>query len=304
MTGTTFGWSKEDHGTTCDSSLLHHAAPQTRVERSTNDGTSWSDETPWGSTGTEAKFYLASLAADPSAAGIVYATSNQNLWQRRPGSTPLWRTIGAFVAPGNGFIAAKVSVAPTNGNNVVVANGGQVFVSTNALAATVGPPSGVTFTNITRNLPGRNVLRAAFDPNDSTVIYAVLGGFALGGPPGHVFRTTIGATTWTDISPPPAIDVPFGALALDGSDTPTTIYVGTDVGVLRSVDRGATWYRFDDLHFPRASVTDLVIGRGSGVLRAATFGRGVFEFTRPDWPVIAVDPEAGLDFGTTCDTDQ
>jgi hypothetical protein len=48
----------------------------------------------------------------------------------------------------------------TNGNNVVVVNGPQVFVSTNALAAAV------TFTPITRNLPGRNVLRAAFDPND------------------------------------------------------------------------------------------------------------------------------------------
>jgi hypothetical protein len=57
-----------------------NTAPLTRVMRSTDDGASWTDVTPWGSTGTEAGFYLASLAADPSAAGIAYATSNQNLW--------------------------------------------------------------------------------------------------------------------------------------------------------------------------------------------------------------------------------
>ena len=286
------GWDAEYDGTTprqLFATTNSNARPQTRVFRSTDDGGSWTDVTPWGNTGPESGFYLATLAADPSGAGIVYAASNRNLWQTRDGGNS-WRKIGAFTG---GFITATASVAPTNGNNVVVANGSQVSVSTNALAAT-----GVTF-NLTPNLAGRTVLRAAFDPNDPTVIYAVLGGFAGGGTPGHVFRTTIGATAWTDISP--GFDVPFTALALDGAETPTTIYVGCDLGVLRSVDRGATWYVLDDLHFPRVPVTDLVIGRGSNIMRAATYGRGVFEFARPDWPTIAVNPEAGLDFGVICD---
>src|SRR6202040_2251398 len=154
----------------------------------------------------------------------------------------------------------------------VIAVGNRVFVSTNALAATVGPPTGVTFTDITRALPSRNVIRAVFDPNDPTVIYAVLGGIAGPlGPAGHVFRTTITATAWTDISPtapldpsdPVAepIDIPFNAIAFDGSDTPTTIYVGTDLGVLRSVDGGSSWSVLDDIHFPRAPVTDLALSQ-------------------------------------------
>jgi photosystem II stability/assembly factor-like uncharacterized protein len=278
-------------------------APCTRVFFSTVDGTDFPptvpsarDITPWATTGTDAGCYLAAVTTDPSTAGIVYASGNQNLWQSRDGGAT-WRNIGAFAA---GFITANTAVAPTNGNNVVVVNGTQVFVTTNALAATVGPPNGVTFANITRNLPARNVLRAAFDPNDPTVIYAVLGGFNAGpGQTGHVFRTTVGGTVWTDISP--ALDVPFGGLALDGSDTPTTVYVGTDFGVLRSVDGGTSWTVLDDIHFPRAPVTDLVLSRQGGILRAATYGRGVFEFKRPDWPSIAVNLEAGLGFGTVCD---
>jgi photosystem II stability/assembly factor-like uncharacterized protein len=265
-------------------------APCTRVWRSNDNGASWpTDVTPWG-TATDAGCYLAPITCDPSTAGIVYASGNQNLWQSQNAGNN-WRNIGAF--PGN------ASVAPTNGNNVAVAVGAQVFATTNALAATVGPPTGVTFTNITRNLPNRNVQRVAFDPIDPTVIYAVLGGFDGGpGQTGHVFRTTIAGTTWQDISP--ALDVPFGGLALDGADTPTCIYVGTDLGVLRSVDDGASWTVLDDIHLPRAPVTDLVLSRGGGVLRAATYGRGVFEFRRPTWPSIAVNLENGLNFGTVC----
>ncbi len=267
-------------------------APCTRVWRSEDDGASFPTEiTPWGTT-TDQGCYLASITTDPNSAGTVFVSGNQNLWRTRDaGGT--WANLGAF--PG------VPAVAPSNGNFVVVASGSQVFVSTNALAATVGAPNGVTFTNITRNLPSRGVQRCAFDPNDPAVIYAVLGGFN-GGPGqiGHVLRTTVGGIVWEDISP--ALDVPFGALALDGTDTPTSLYVGTDLGVLRSVDDGASWSVLDDIHFPHAPVTDLVLSRQGGVLRAATYGRGVFEFRRPQGPAIAMNPERGLRFGSVCDT--
>jgi photosystem II stability/assembly factor-like uncharacterized protein len=265
--------------------------PCTQVFRSNDDGVTFPfpSITPWTTT-SDTGCYAAPVTTDPSTAGIVYASGNQNLWQSRDAGVN-WRILSPFAGTGN------VDVAKTNGNNVVIAVSNQVFVSTNALAATVGPPSGVTFTNITRNLPTRNVMRAVFDPNDPTMIYAVVGGFN-GGPgnTGHVFRTNIGASTWTDISP--ALDIPFSAIALDGADTPSSIYVGTDFGVLRSVDSGSSWSVFDDIHFPRVPVLDLVLRNGE--LRAGTYGRGVFAFVKPAGPAIAVDLEHGLAFGTVC----
>jgi photosystem II stability/assembly factor-like uncharacterized protein len=290
------GWDVEYDSVTAgqvySSSGFWFPAPCTRVFRSTDDGATFPTEiTPWG-TASDAGCYLAPIATDPSNVGIVYVSGSQNLWQSRDGGST-WRKLSAFSGTGT------VDVARVDGNNVAIAVGSQVFVSTNALAATVGAPSGVTFTNITRNLPSRNVARVAFDPNDPKVIYAVLGGFNGGpGQTGHVFRTTVGGTSWTDISPP--VDVPFGAIALDGSDTPTAIYAGTDLGVLRSVDGGSTWSVLDDIHFPRAPVTDLVLNQEAGVLRAATYGRGVFTFSKPAGPAIAVNLENGLDFGTVC----
>jgi photosystem II stability/assembly factor-like uncharacterized protein len=260
--------------------------PCTRVFRSTDDGVNWSEITPWG-TATDAGCYLAPIATDPSSGGTVYVSGSQNLWQSQDGGNN-WRIIGSFPSTG------QVRVAPSQSNNVVIAPGTRVFVTADALAAAP------TFTDITRNLPSRPVQRVAFDPNDPTVIYSVLGGFDGFGPgqQGHVFRTTLGGTAWEDISP--AVNVPHGALELDGADTPTTIYVGTDLGVLRSIDRGQTWTVLDDIHFPRAPVTDLVLAQDARILRAATYGRGVFEFTTPHGPVIAVNMQDGLDFGTVC----
>ncbi|MGI8770459.1 MAG: WD40/YVTN/BNR-like repeat-containing protein, partial [Acidobacteriaceae bacterium] len=263
-------------------------APCTRVFVSTADGTdlpstvpSSQDITPWGTT-TDQNCGVFPITTDPTNAGHVYVSGNQNLWQSQDGGST-WRILSAF--PGTG----DIDVAAANGNNVVIAVGTQVSVTTNALAATV------TFANITRNLPSRNVARALFDPIDPTVIYVVLGGFNGAGPgqAGHVFRTTIGGSSWTDISPqvgtPLApLDLPCNAIALDGSDVPTTIYIGTDLGVLRSVDTGLSWSVLDDIHFPRVTVSDLVLNQTAGVLCAAASGRGVFKFAKPAGPVIAI----------------
>jgi photosystem II stability/assembly factor-like uncharacterized protein len=272
--------------------------PCTLVFRSDDDGATFpfapnpsTAITPW-TTATDVGCYLAPVTTDPSRAGVVYVSGSQNLWQSQNGGNS-WRILSPFNGTGN------VDVARANGNNVVIAVRNQVFVSTNALLPTVGPPAGVTFTNITRNLPSRNVARAVFDPNDPSVIYAVMGGFNGFGPgqSGHVFRTSIGAAAWTDISPP--LNVPFSAIALDGSSTPTGIYVGTDFGVLRSLDGGGSWSVLDDIHFPRVPVLDLVFR--NGMLRAGTYGRGAFAFVKPAGPAIAVNLDHGLFFGTVCE---
>jgi hypothetical protein len=285
------GWDAAYDGSSPPVLFGTSGGPATAVSSSSDDGLTFPNNVtpPWTAADTGG-YFLTQLAADPSTAGIIYVSGLQNLWQTLNGGGS-WRIIANLGNSGN------VDVAAANGNNVVVAAGNQVFVSTNALAGTVGPPTGVTFTNITRNLPSRNVARAVFDPVDPTVIYAVLTGFDSGAGQ-NVFRTTVGAASWTNISPP--LDVPCGAIAVDGTTMPTTLYVGTDLGVIRSMDAGASWSVLDDIHFPHAPVFDLAFNPTAGVLRAATYGRGVFEFITPAGPAIAVGLQDGLAFGTVC----
>ena len=105
----------------------------------------------------------------------------------------------------------------------------------------------------------------------------------------------IGASGWIDISP--KLNAPFSAIALEGGTFPTPIYVGTEFGVLRSVDGGSSWSVLDDIHFPRVPVLDLEI-KGE-LLVAATYGRGAFAFSNKiGEPVIAMNLEHNLAFGT------
>ena len=61
-----------------------------------------------------------------------------------------------------------------------------------------------------------------------------------------------------------------------------------------------SWTVLDDIHLPNVPVTDLALREGAGVLRAATYGRGVFDFAVGTGPVIAINAQNGLSFGNSC----
>jgi len=277
---------------------IGNCGPADCLRKSTDGGKTFPTDLSPNVPGFERGLFQNRLAVDPSQAGYLYVGGSAgSVYQSTDGGST-FRSLGV-VAP-NAYITS-LDVAPSNSNNVVVAAASnQVFVSTNAQASTVGLPSGVIFPEITRDLPNRFVTRVAFDPNDPNVVYATLAGFGATTParPGHVFRTMIaGASSWTDISP--LVDVPVNAIALDGTSVPAVLYVGTDLGVLRTVDGGANWAAVDDIHLPNAAVSALDVNLPAGVLRAATWGRGVFELAAPEGPVIFVG-ETGLKFEETC----
>jgi hypothetical protein len=72
------------------------------------------------------------------------------------------------------------------------------------------------------------------------------------------------------------LDVEHNAIAVDSS-APTNVYVGADIGVWHSADSGATWEPLPN-GLPDAPIFDLQIHPTRRLLRAATHGRGVFEF--------------------------
>jgi hypothetical protein len=79
--------------------------------------------------------------------------------------------------------------------------------------------------------------------------------------------------TWADVSGN-LPDIPTNALLIDPID-PNTIYAGTDIGVFRSTTGGNTWRSFSD-GMPPVVVTAFA-AQASGLIQAATYGRGAFE---------------------------
>ena len=140
---------------------------------------------------------------------------------------------------------------------------------------------GRTWTDVDagRSLPARPVNWLAFDPVNSSILYAVFSSFdsATSGKPGHVFRTAnAGAQSpaWTNISPPQ--DQPFNVIAVDPVN-PLLVFAGSDIGLWRSNDSGATWLRQGpDLGIPNVPVNDIKINPATGRTVVFTYGRGAY----------------------------
>lgn len=91
-----------------------------------------------------------------------------------------------------------------------------------------------------------------------------------------VVKTMNFGLTWTVASAGlPRIEV--NKLLADWRDaTGNTVYAGTALGVYRTTDGGASWSRFG-ANMPLVNVKDLHLSADGKLLRAATYGRGVWE---------------------------
>jgi hypothetical protein len=122
-------------------------------------------------------------------------------------------------------------------------------------------------------------------PGDANTIVVCFSGFGLAQ---HVWRGSVpstGAASWTAVSTG-LPDVPMYSLAFASA---SQWFVGTDIGVYRTINAGANWSLFSQ-GLPNTAIYDLRLREGGNLLRAATHGRGLWE-VRTD---LAVQPTVDL----------
>ena len=215
-------------------------------------------------------------AISPSSERIAWGTTVINIDDSM--GTGGWPGSGVALPGINGRVSAVsfasdtiIYCATTTGQVYRLDNVGGIW---NARALHTAPlPTGQWIWDII-SLPG----------DDNTVVVA-FSGFGLAQ---HVWRGTVpvsGTATWVAVSNG-LPDVPMYALVLG---SPTQWFVGTDIGVYRSIDAGANWSNFSQ-GLPNTAIYDLRLRDGSNLLRAATHGRGLWEL-RTD---LAIQPTVDL----------
>jgi large repetitive protein len=177
----------------------------------------------------------------------------------------------------NGF--ANVIYAGTDGEGPLSPSGGHLWVTTNA---TGGFATWVDRTGPTN--PGHfPISSVALDPSDLTghTAYIAVMGFHVS----HVWKTSDAGVSWTDFSGSGVAslpDAPANSLVVDAQSG--TVYVGTDVGVFSSSTSSPAWTEVGPATapglLPNVAVTALRIFDSGAIklLRASTYGRGVWEF--------------------------
>jgi photosystem II stability/assembly factor-like uncharacterized protein len=251
---------------------MYAACQQFNIFKSTSNGAvgSWNASLNGINTGDRVDF-IPPLVMDLSNSQTLYFGTNR-LYQTTNGASS-WTAISPDLTGGDSFfgVLSAIAVAPNNSNTVYVGTmDNRVQVTTNA-----GAGASATWTNVSAGLPPRVVTHVAVDPAISTTAYATFSGFTgFGDSLGHVFKTTTGGSSWTDISGNlPNAPVNFIVIV---PDAPSTLFVATDVGVFYSTTGGTSWTSLVE-GLPRVAVVGLTLQISSRTLRASTHGRGAWD---------------------------
>lgn len=224
----------------------------------------------------ERTLFYAPLTMDPTSPNILYTGSVRVFRTTSKGDN--WTAISGDLTNGNGAISAIAVAASSPSTIFVGSSDGRLSRSTD---------NGVNWQTL-QGLPNRAITRIAVDPTNSLNVYAVVSGFGTG----HVFRSIDGGTTWSDISDN-LPDIPANAIALD-PNAPNRLYIATDIGVFFSRTGSGSWvYLHEGL--PKVAVLDIEANSRTGLIVAATHGRGMFALPL-DSGSDEVAPQVSIEF--------
>lgn len=263
--GTTYNASYPGDGMDCfidrtNDNNMFASTPNGGYVRSTNGGTSWSSATSGLTGGT---YWVSPWKQDPSVAGTIYGSRNR-LWK----STNLgvsWTMLGAI--PGSGSQAVReFAIAPSNNQVIYVIHG-----STGIYKTTDGGTSWAAF-NTGLPISSAQAEYISIDPTDPNNAWVVFSGYSAGN---KVFMTTNGGTGWTNVSTN-LPNLPANCIVYQPG-TSDRIYVGMDVGVYYKDNSTTNWTLYNT-GLPNTPIADMEISPASPTkLRAATYGRSVYE---------------------------
>lgn len=260
-----------------DSNYMYGEYVYLRIHRTTNGGQPWPEpgysEYIHDTEMSEGALFIAPFILDPNNPNRMLAGSNK-LWVSDDvkAADPSWSVLKPLVDSNVTNLSIK-SIAVAAGNSDIIVVGyynGFIYKTVNGTAANPD------WTRIdVGEMPSRSNYRLAIDPTDHDTIYASFSGYA----EDNFWKTEDGGDTWVLAtgsgleSIPPA---PIRAIAVHPTKT-NRIYVGTELGVFTSENKGNTWSVSND--GPANVAIDELIWQDENTLLAATHGRGIFRAT-------------------------
>lgn len=213
----------------------------TNIESGINEVGDW--VTPW--------------CQDPKNSSTLYA-GFQNVWKSTDQGTS-WNKISNL---GIGKLLS-LTVAPSDPNYIYTASTTRIYKTTNG---------GSSWTDISSGLSSQVMSYITVNRNDPNRIWVSISGYFSAY---KVFQSTDGGATWVNRTYD-LPNLPVNCVVVDTTSAVEGIYIGTDNGVYYLDSTRTSWLPFNN-GLPNVVVNELEIHYGSGKIRAATFGRGLWE---------------------------
>lgn len=234
-----------------NSNILYYSSQNGGLVKSTNGGSSYSGIQPSGSSGSWVTPYI----MDPSNSSILYAGYSDVYKSTNGGAS--WTNAGV---DGRGAMAMGSSFT----GRIYASNGTSIWRSDDAAA---------TWTSISAGLPGISITFIAVNPDNSLDVFVTVGGYNSGL---KVYSSNNGGASWTNISGTlPNMAVNCIAYEDNNGAPDDALYIGTDIGVYYRNTTLGDWIPYMN-GLPTMPVFDLEINKTSGLIRAGTYGRGLW----------------------------
>jgi photosystem II stability/assembly factor-like uncharacterized protein len=244
------------------------------IYKSTNGGLSFTSSTLGI---TEEGAWVTPYVMHPTAPNILFA-GFANVWKSSSGGAG-WTRLGQI----GGSTLTILAVAPSEPDVIYCGRSAALLRSTNGGSAWNSIPVP----------PGAGALTyLAIHPQNPNTLWVTSSGYSAGN---KVFRSDDGGSTWTNISGS-LPNVPVNCIVFQ-NNSPERLYVGTDIGVYyRDLETG-DWMDFNG-GLANAVVSELEIQYTARKIRAATYGRGIWESDLiPDQGVVLGQSPTAINFG-------
>lgn len=230
--------------------------------------------------------FITKLTLIPSRPETVFAVGKEGLWKTTNFGFSNWR----MIKMAEGWNAPGLNV--TNHHQVKYSIANDSIIWTGAASSRafnwkifVSEDGGNTFSSVSYPNPAMDLFISGIEthPTEPSTSYLIYSGAKLG----KVFRTTDMGWTWEDItgfengaSTNGFPDVPCYSLVVfpDNSDR---IWVGTEIGIMESLDNGASWNILNS-NLPTIPVYKMFIQDNQVV--AGTYGGGIWTYQFAEAP--------------------
>jgi hypothetical protein len=178
----------------------------------------------------------------------------------------------------------KPTLSGNTTNAAIAENNSKIILMANNAVIKRSLDGGSTFATISTGLPSNYITDMAFDPKDDNTIAVTYDRYQADGK--KIYITNNGGTTWKNITYNLG-SMPLQSVVID--HTPQrNIYVGAEIGVYVKAMADTVWQLYNS-GLPNVTVKELEVCYGSNTLKAATWGRGLWEVplkNRKDYPAI------------------
>ena len=149
-----------------------------------------------------------------------------------------------------------------------------IYVGTDDGEVSVTRDGGTTWQSINEGIPNRYVTEVAVNPSNDAEAIVTLSGYRYLDYEPYVMITQDYGQSWADITGN-LPDAPVNDIEYHHTND-NILFVGTDLGVWSSLDKGLNWDLLSD-GMPATIVLDLKIHTPTEMLYAGTFGRSIFK---------------------------